>query len=59
MISANSLIAHGGGLYNPAVSIINKTLAKTFTLPAEKRMGTRWPFVKKINEKPAYSSYET
>ena len=28
----------------------NKTPAKAFTPPAEKKIGTRWSFVKKVNE---------
>ena len=28
----------------------NKTPAKVFTPPAEKKIGTRWSFVEKINE---------
>ena len=28
----------------------NKTPAKAFTPPAEKKIGTRWSFVEKVNE---------
>ena len=30
--------------------ITNKMPAKTFTPPAQKKIGTRWPFVEKVNE---------
>ena len=29
---------------------VNKTPAKAFTPPAEKKIGTRWSFVEKVNE---------
>ena len=34
----------------------NKTPAKAFTPPAEKKMGTRWSFVKKVNKYPMKSN---
>ena len=39
----------------------NKTPAKEFTFPAEKKMGTslRWSFVKIVNEGPVYGDLKS
>ena len=39
---------------------LNKpSISKAFTPPTEKNVGTKWSFVKEVNECPAYTAHET
>ena len=50
--SISSIIFENIFLYlkDTSAYLENKTPAKAFTPPAEKKMGTRWSFVKKLKE---------